>query len=80
MLSTQTCRSIELEYFDCFMFSILFSHSLAYNYADVCAFFIFFYTTFYIIHVTSYDNMCTDITHSPYTPNMSINDKSWYRA
>ena len=75
-----TCRSAELEYFDCFLFSLLLSHSLAYNYADVCAFFIFFYIVFYFLHATSYHNMCIDNTQSSSTPNMSINDKLWYRT
>jgi hypothetical protein len=71
---TYACRSTELEHLDWFVFSILFSRSIAYNYADVCACFVFFYMTFYVIHATRDESMCTDDTTGSFSPSTSIYD------
>ena len=74
MMSTHTCRSPELEHLDFFIFSLLFSRSIAFSYIDVCVCFIFFYVSFYIIHATRDENMCSQDKQTPYTSIMSIND------
>lgn len=56
-MSTPICRSPELEHFDWFLFSLLFSRALVYHYFDVCVCFVFFYGAFYILHATR-DETC----------------------
>jgi hypothetical protein len=77
-MSTHACRSPELQHLDFVVFSILFSRSVAYTYLDICACFFFFYVTFYLLHATRDEDMCSHETQSTYTPNVSINDGSWW--
>ncbi len=63
-MSIPTCRSQELKCLDWFVFSVLFSRSLAYNYVDICACFVFFYISFIILHATRDDNICSQYTQT----------------
>ena len=58
-MSTNTCRSHELEHLDFCIFSLLLSRCVAYSYFDVGAFFVLFYIAFYVLHVTRDDNICS---------------------
>lgn len=77
-MSTNTCRSPELEHLDLFIFSLLFSRSVAFSYIDVCTCFIFFYMSFYIIHATRDENMCSQENQTTHTSTTSINDMLWW--
>ncbi len=59
-MTLDVCRSPPLVQLDLCVFSLLFSRSLAFDYADVAACFVFFYLWFLIIHYTSPAHMCAD--------------------
>jgi hypothetical protein len=52
------CRSPDLLRFDFFLFSILFSSSIAYKYIDVGGLFLVFYTCFYVLDLTKPEQGC----------------------
>lgn len=58
--AVDTCRSPTLVLFDWCVFSLSFSRSLAFEYADVAACFVFFFCWFILMHNTSPDHMCVD--------------------
>jgi len=60
MSTLDACRSPALVQLDLCVFSLLFSRSLAFDYADVAACFVFFYLWFLIIQYTSPAHMCAD--------------------
>ena len=62
MNTNAACRSPALVQLDWCVFSLLFSRSLAFEYADVAALFVFFFAWFLIAHNTSAVHMCAD-TH-----------------
>jgi hypothetical protein len=52
------CRSPEMQHFDFFLFSILFSSSVARQYFDVGALFVVFYACFYLLDLSKHENTC----------------------
>jgi hypothetical protein len=52
------CRSPDLLRFDFFLFSILFSSSIACKYIDVGGLFLVFYACFYVLDLTKPEQGC----------------------
>jgi hypothetical protein len=77
-MSTPICPTPMLDYIEWFVFAMLFSNSIAYNYWDVCACFTFFFVTFCMLHGTRDGSMCMNETQGPYNPNISINENVWF--
>ena len=61
-LSTQMpqCLSSELHHLDLFLFSLLFSGSVALRYFDIGVLFVLFYSSFYLIDMTKDGLVCTE--------------------
>jgi hypothetical protein len=70
MSTADACRSPALVQLDWCVFSLLFSRSLAFEYADVAALFVFFFTWFMIMHNTSAAHMCAETAEAHTTASM----------
>ena len=60
MSTADACRSPALVQFDWCVLSLLFSRSLAFDYADVAGLFVFFMGWFFIMHNTSASYVCAE--------------------
>ena len=60
MSTADACRSPALVQLDWCVFSLLFSRSLAFHYADIAAVFLFFYAWFYLMSTTSAAHACAE--------------------
>jgi hypothetical protein len=54
------CLSSELHHLDLFLFSLLFSGSVALRYFDIGVLFVLFYSSFYLIDMTKDGLVCTE--------------------
>ena len=60
MSTNDACRSPALLQLDWCVFSLLFSRSLVFHYADIAAVFLFFYAWFYLMSTTSAEHTCAE--------------------
>ena len=60
MSTADACRSPALVQLDWCVFSLLFSRSLVFHYADIAAVFLFFYAWFYLMSTTSAAHACAE--------------------
>jgi hypothetical protein len=70
MSTADACRSPALVQLDWCVLSLLFSHSLAFEYADVTPLCVFFFTWFMIMHNTSTAHMCPETAETHTTASI----------